>query len=85
MLLSLTEILTVNVPALAPLMNRFGYFPEITAESLTDRETTYGVSVGSGSLSTGNLYGRDFPKSRVRSVRDGENMGGPVFGVIVNY
>ena len=55
MLLSFTEILTVNVPALVPLMNRFGYFPVITVESLTDRETTDGVSVGSGSMSTGNL------------------------------
>ena len=45
----------MNVPALVPLMNRFGYFPVITVESLTDRETTDGVSVGSGSMSTGNL------------------------------
>ena len=84
-MLSLTEILTVKVPALDPLMNRFGYFPVITVESLIERETTDGVSVGSGSLSTGNLKGRDFPKSRVISERDGENIGGPVFGEIWNY
>ena len=85
-MLSLTVILTVKVPALVPLMNRLGYFPEITAESLTDRgETTDGVSVGSGSIRAGNLKARVFPKSRVRSVRGGENMGGPVFGVDVTW
>ena len=87
LLLSLTVILTVNMPAFTPYINRFGYFAVITVESLTDRETTDGVSVGSGSVSTGNLNSLDAPKSRVRSVRDGENLGGKVFSVYViwNY